>query len=1644
MRKVFTLFLTVYVLGLASNLKAQVQTLVPDNHSPISYSIPADFVEGTHYLSKKIIFKLKEGNENALAPSSPLYIYLQSIGAQAGLMFPQAKKPERKTDVYGRKLVDLTRVYEASYTANVPVKQVMNLLKISGLMEYVQPQIIVQKFAEDEKVQFTPNDPDLASQWHIAKINAPLAWDISTGSPSVVIGIPDGGTNFLHADLQNIAYNAADPIDGIDNDGDGWVDNYRGWNTGSNNNNPQYNVGGGQNHGVASTGTASATVNNGTNGVGISYNSPYLPIKIADATNAFSAAEQGVFYAAEKGCKIINCSWGGTNPWPLLEDVTKYAVYNKGCYMVSSAGNSNNSAPYWPASYDWVTCVAGSDVNDIKSTSSSFYDFVDITAPGQAIFTTSAATFANVGTGTSWAAPMVSGSAALVLSHFPGYTPEQVHALLKETSFNLYSLPGNAAYADKLGRGRLDVGAALTTTPGPSIKMITRNWTDGNDNNFSPGESVSLSGNFINWLNPSSAALTCTLSSTNPNITIVDSVVTIGVLNNLAIFNNNATPFTININPACPVNTTVLFKLKFNDGSYVDKQFFSLMVNTNYLNVTQNMVHTSVSSNGRIGYLDNDGGQTQGLGVSKNGALQHLVLSSFMLANSATKVSDAGLSNVVTPLTNDFTPLVPATKLTPPEIADFDAYGSFNDNNAGVNKLDIQSNYKVWAWDDPGLEKFVIIEYTLKNVGASPMSNLFSGIFSFWKIPNGQFYNSQFMANWDATRKLGYSHNNSAPIGNYAGVKLLSYEPVSWYAFNNNGAGGSINLFDGFSEAEKYTAISNGVSRASTVPGTSVSGLLGTGPLSIPVGDSVRVAFAIVLGDNLAELQAVADAAQVEYDKLHATWTGAISSDWNNPGNWFPNQIPNSCKTNVEIPLVANQPTITGADFTIGNLTADDNVIITIQNGHQLNVCKNIQAGLTNGTQISGGKLHLMGNSNQRIAGNLTSTFLNVDNMAGATIQSMSMLSVDSGIELLNGNLATNGNLTLLSDASGTAYIDNFSNGYSGSISGQVHVQRHNPLGIGGYRQLGTPVQLPNINMLSGFTPTGVPGFVIPLPSCDPNYVAANSPYGNWVQLVENATPLYNCDQSLFQVLMAGGMTNARGYYMDVPGNSTLTFTGNANNGPISFGLTHANAPISNGWNMVSNPYPSPLQWEMSNVPAGIDAIGKIWQTSGTYMGTFMDLDPSMGGIQSVAIGQAFQVRVSTAGASVPFSVDNSDRTITPPTYLFAVNDPMTLHIDIIGGGFADLTKVRFIDNSTTGMDPMYDSPKMLGNSNQPMIYSVWNGTNYSTNSLGLFENIYAVPLGVKISQAGTHTLVISNMDQFPGTSFIYLEDLQTGIWQDVRANDSYQFNASIGVHENRFVLHFYPPMEVFSNAVTCNAKGSIVLTEVAPISWNYTLFNQQSVQLSQGLINGSVTINNLEIGTYFLTLTEPVSGYVVNDTVTVTGVVQVSAQPTPSLQIAEVGQEVQFTANANNANTFLWNFGDLSTSSSMNPLHTYNTAGIYTVTLTASNNSCQSTSQFNVTITNPDDFSIQESGSLGVSIWQANGLLHIQFDEAWADKTKLTVYDASGKMIHQETLIQAQGTVNIDCEQWATGLYMIELFGKNKHVIRKITKGMQ
>ncbi|HEX5002024.1 MAG TPA: hypothetical protein VFW78_05980, partial [Bacteroidia bacterium] len=171
-------------------------------------------------------------SQNSIAQPS-LESALQAIGCTSlTKKFPQKSEPASAYNRYGQRMVDLSLIYEVSYSSNAPVEKVINCLLRTGMLLYAEPKYLPH-------LHYTPNDPNLGLQYFLGKIQAYSAWDISTGDTSVVIGITDTGSDLNHPDLvANIKHNYADPINGTDDDGDGYIDNFTGWDLGENDNDP--------------------------------------------------------------------------------------------------------------------------------------------------------------------------------------------------------------------------------------------------------------------------------------------------------------------------------------------------------------------------------------------------------------------------------------------------------------------------------------------------------------------------------------------------------------------------------------------------------------------------------------------------------------------------------------------------------------------------------------------------------------------------------------------------------------------------------------------------------------------------------------------------------------------------------------------------------------------------------------------------------------------------------------------------------------------------------------------------------------------------------------------------------------------------------------------------------------------------------------------------------------------------------------------------------------------------------------------------------------------------------------------------------------------------------------------------------------
>lgn len=843
--------LLVAVFGLS--LSAQAQQISK------KFRLPAE-VTASDYIHGKAVIKLNQANSSAIlndgsVTDAKLAKVLGDHSATAARKFPHAKPPGDQTRS-GHKFVDLTRIYEITYSSSASLETFLNSLLATGIIEYAEPHYL-------PRLSYQPNDPSgtASGQWHLNKIKAFLGWDISKGDTSVVIGITDTGTETNHPDLKsNVKINYAEPIDGIDNDNDGYIDNRTGYDVAMNDNNAQWQ---GNPHGVHVSGLAAAATDNATGIAGVGFKCKFLPVKIADASGALTQAYEGIVYAADHGCKVINCSWGGPGAGQLGQDVIDYATINMDALVIAASGNDGQELDFYPASYDKVISVSSTNQIDTKSSFSNFGYKVDVCAPGSSVYSTYNGTSYSSQSGTSMASPVAAGAAGIIRSQFPGYSALQAGQHLKVTCDNIYTLSGNNAYMNKLGTGRISLQKAVTTTNAKSVELDSKTSTDNNDNAFVINDTIRFRCMYTNYL-AALTNLTVTLTSTSTYVTVLDGTTTIGAMATMASSNNNADPFTVKINSNAPQNAVVVFKVTFTDGAYTESRYFSETLNVDYINIDINDVATSITSKGKIGY--NQDAQLQGLGFTYLGGATQLYEAGLMIGTSSSAVSDVVRGSGAAGDT-DFQSSNVVSKTLPSVESDFDVSGAFSDVPASPTQ-NLKVMHKAFAWTSAGDRKYVIVEYKIANTGTSSQSNLYAGIFSDWDLLDY----AHNKAGYDATEKLGYVFSTDSSL--YMGVKVLTQSaPALCYSIDNvTGGSGGVDISGGYTTAQKYTTLSTSRANAGgTGVGNDVCQTVSSGPFTIAAGDTATVAFAILAGDDLNDIKGSAQAAQIKYDGLQPT-----------------------------------------------------------------------------------------------------------------------------------------------------------------------------------------------------------------------------------------------------------------------------------------------------------------------------------------------------------------------------------------------------------------------------------------------------------------------------------------------------------------------------------------------------------------------------------------------------------------------------------------------------------------------------------------------------------------------------------------------------------------------------------------------------
>lgn len=338
----------------------------------------------------------------------------------------------------------------------------------------------------------TPDDTFYSRQWYLTQIGAEQAWDVTTGSRDVVVAVVDTAMDIDHEDLkENIWMNEKEiPNNQLDDDGNGLIDDVHGWNFQNNTNDvrPQDPGAGhraeqGYVHATLVASLIGARGNNGKGVTGLAWDVRIMPVVALDAEGGGSTTDvaRAIRYAANNGAHIINLSLEGYGDAPEVDDAVSYAR-GRGVLTIAAAGNAPefeginvDTTKVFPvclsgdAAYGLLG-VSSTDEFDERAPYANYGSCVQVSAPGNNVFGARPSALASVPgydggfSGTSLAVPLVAGTAALIKSLRPDWGWAEIRERIMASSAPIDHLQ-DAQYRGKIGRGRLDVVAALSGVP---------------------------------------------------------------------------------------------------------------------------------------------------------------------------------------------------------------------------------------------------------------------------------------------------------------------------------------------------------------------------------------------------------------------------------------------------------------------------------------------------------------------------------------------------------------------------------------------------------------------------------------------------------------------------------------------------------------------------------------------------------------------------------------------------------------------------------------------------------------------------------------------------------------------------------------------------------------------------------------------------------------------------------------------------------------------------------------------------------------------------------------------------------------------------------------------------------------------------
>lgn len=779
--------------------------------------------------------------EQLLDPSRT--VFFKDNNAQVVMRRGGPKQP----DLYSAEW-RLVRTFAVRFESPVHPSRAAQTLqsKYGHVVEYAEPWYT-------NVLHGVPNDPLVINQDHLTTIRAFPGWDIYKGDSSMIIGIVDNGVTQGHEDLlPNIAPNRGEiPNNGIDDDNNGYIDDAIGCNLTSSvdgtlpGNTTNNSVGG---HGTSVAGIASAATNNSKGIAGVGYNSRFFPIKAAPiGSGSILYGYQGILYSVQRGFKVVNTSWGRVKPpSPIDISVIDYCLAND-VLVVASAGNHGDgfSGAGWkelnyPAAYEGVMGVGESTKDDFVMFTSGLGANAVVMAPGNNSLTTNASGgYDQSGSGTSFAAPMGAGLAALVRSKWPALTPLQTIAHILETSDDISAI--NTGYGAAVP-GRINMLRALQTEPfsQPSIRVarsVNRLSGDRDPSRFYVGDTLNLAFDLINDLGLSEP-LTVSLrifEESGWTVEVLDAQRSVPAIASGTTARTPEFKVIVNIIGEQPL----IFRLDIEGGAYLATRLEHLSPPAYSTDFSNDRIAYTMVDDGNVGYASRQN-TLYGIGFNWKNLFSVLAPSGFLLSEGADRAV-GGFANIEG-TKSDFFPVKPFAGPQPET-------NIMSDDRAGNRKIGVRVTQKCTF---PSLiADATIISVRIQNSSGGALQDLAAGYMLDWDIGSGGSNNTTRLAP-EAIPDHLRGANTVAQLFSRSGEQVfICHAAVG----GTPGAVGQsagikftsiVNDPDGFTDADRIRLLSSGTSMQELTEGD-LCGVIGMRFPGITPNDE-SVAFTVVIG----------------------------------------------------------------------------------------------------------------------------------------------------------------------------------------------------------------------------------------------------------------------------------------------------------------------------------------------------------------------------------------------------------------------------------------------------------------------------------------------------------------------------------------------------------------------------------------------------------------------------------------------------------------------------------------------------------------------------------------------------------------------------------------------------------------------------